>query len=163
MGQHDSIERGRNFMTMCGPYQIVEELSLTPHGSVARARKIGEEKPLYIVKRFNPPPEEPNEPHWEAATFLDRARAQQQLVAAGATRWAPIRQVGVGESGPWLASDYLPLSAQKLIDGKIELKSAHLYSIVNGIVEGLIELHKARGRANGNLKPSNVVFAGKDL
>jgi formylglycine-generating enzyme required for sulfatase activity len=162
-GRLPAYWRGNWLMTTCGPYQIVEELSLTPQGSVARARKIGEEKPLYIVKRFTPPPGEPNEPHWESAAFLDRARAQQQLVAGGAIHWAPIRQVGVSECGPWLASDYLPLSAQKLIDGKIELKSSHLYSTIHCIVEGLVELNEGRGRANGNLKPSNILFAGKDL
>ncbi|HEX4793927.1 MAG TPA: SUMF1/EgtB/PvdO family nonheme iron enzyme [Humisphaera sp.] len=148
---------------MFGPFQVSEELYLTPTGSVARARRTGEEGAVYVIKRFAPPVEDPAEPHWESAVFLDRARVQQQLVASGAKHWAAVHQVGVSDSGVWFATDYLPLSAQRLIDGKIEQSSASLYSIISAIVAGLEELKEARQRPHGNLKPSNVLLNGKDL
>lgn len=148
---------------MFGPFEIIDELSLTPNGSVARARRLGEEAALYVVKRFNPPVEDPAEPHWESAVFIDRARAQQMLAASGAEHWAPIHQVGVSESGAWFATNYLPLSAQKLIDGRIDLKPHNLYAIISAIVRGLLELKESRNRPHGDLKASNVLIDGMDL
>ncbi len=148
---------------MFGPYQVTEELYLTSTGAVLRAKRLDDETGNYVVKRFSVPADDPSEPHWDHAIFLDRARVQQQVVAGGARHWAVVYQVGVSDSGAWFATDYLPLSAQKLLDAKVEVGAAALHSVANSIVEGLIELRSARGRPHGNLKPSNVLFDGKDL
>ena len=90
-------------------------------------------------------------------------RVQQMLVAGGARRWAPIYELGIEGDWAYYATDYLPLSAQKLIDNRVAVKPAALHAMVLGVAKGLSELKALRNRPHGNLKPSNVLIGGKDL
>ncbi|HWE98158.1 MAG TPA: SUMF1/EgtB/PvdO family nonheme iron enzyme [Tepidisphaeraceae bacterium] len=150
-------------MANVGKYEVLEAIHLAPSGSLSRARRADGGKGVYAVKRFSPPVDDPTEPRWEVQAFLDRARAQQHLVSGGARHWAAVHDLGVEGDGAWFVADYHPLSAQKLIDGCVDMKPEALRNIVSGIVQGLSELKALRNRAHGNLKPANVLFAGRDL
>ena len=150
-------------MIKVGNYEILDEVSVTRHGSISRARQTNGERGLFAVKRFRMAVDDPSEPNWELQTFLDRARVQQTLAAGGARRWAPIHDLGIDLDSAYYITDYLPLSAQKLIDGKVRLKSKELFAVVIGIVNGLSELKALRNRAHGNLHARNVLISGSDL
>ncbi|MDB5171367.1 MAG: hypothetical protein JWN51_140, partial [Phycisphaerales bacterium] len=150
-------------MANFGQYEVLEAVHLAPAGSLSRARRVDGQRGLYAIKRFSPPVDDPSEPRWEVQSFLDRAKAQQHLAAGGARHWAPIYDLGFEREGAWYATDFHPLSAQKLIDGCVEMKPDILRHVVASIVQGLSELKSLRNRAHGNLKPTNVLFAGRDL
>lgn len=154
---------GPNLMSKIGRYDILEDVSLTAHGSVSRARRADGERGIFAIKRLTLPVEDPGEPRWELQTFLDRARVQQHVASSGGSHWAPVHDLGLDGDSAWFVSDYHPLSVQKLLDGHVPFKSRALYELVHGIVAGLSELKEIRGRAHGNLKPGNILIAGRDL
>ena len=149
-------------MAKVGQYEVLDELYLTLHGSLCRATRDGVEG-SFVVKRFGMPNEDPSEPHWELQTFLDRARVQHSLRPLGARHWAPIHAHGLEDDWAYYATDYHPLTAQKLIDSRLAIKAPALYQIVLGVVAGLSEIIALRNRPHGNLKPGNVLIAGKEL
>ncbi|HZL37042.1 MAG TPA: SUMF1/EgtB/PvdO family nonheme iron enzyme [Tepidisphaeraceae bacterium] len=150
-------------MAKIGNYEILDELHLTPHGSVSRARRADGERGLFAIKRLTLPVEEPGEPRWELQMFLDRARAQQQVVAGGATCWAAVHDLGMDSDSAYFVTDYHPLCVQRLIDSRVPVKAAALHAVIKAAVQGLAEMKAIRGRAHGNLKGSNVLIAGRDL
>ncbi|HZK81258.1 MAG TPA: hypothetical protein VFC46_09335, partial [Humisphaera sp.] len=144
-----------------GSYEILDELSLTEHGAVSRASPTDEPETIFAIKRFGGVVEDPSEPRWELQTFLDRVRVQQALTFGGVGKgphWAPIYEQGIDGDWAYYVTDYLPLSAQKLIDARVPIKSDDLYAIVTGVIAGLGELKAEKNRAHGNLKPSNVLI-----
>ena len=60
-------------------------------------------------------------------------------------------------------TDYLPLTAQKLIEARVAMKSDALLAMVMGVLQGLSELKALRNRSHGNLKPQNILIAGNNL
>ena len=139
-------------MNNVGNYEILDELSLTRHGSVSRARRADGEPGDFAVKRFVVHVDDPSEPHWELQTFLDRARVQQTLAGGGARQWAPIHDLGIEVDSAWYVTDYHPLTIQKLIDARISLKPQNLYALVLGVLKGLSELKALRNRSHGRLE-----------
>ena len=150
-------------MTKCGPYEVVEVVSLTASGAVMTARLPGRGGGKFAVKQFKSQQTDPDEPQWDSQLFLDRARIQKSVLAAGARYWLPVHDMGATAEGAWVATDYFPLSAQKLIDARMKLTAAQLQHIIDCVVRGLVELQQARNRACGSLKPSNVIIAPGDL
>lgn len=153
-------------MVRVGNYEILAELCLTEHGSVSKARRVadmGDAGRLFAVKKFALAVEDPAEPRWELQSFLDRARVQQSMAADGASNWAPIHDLWLDGDIAYYAVDYLPLNLQKLMDGRVAIGEAGLFQLVLGIVDGLDEIEKFKGRCHGNLKPGNVLIDGSDL
>jgi len=150
-------------MTRFGKYVVADVVCLTVHGGIFTARRGGDGRPTFAVKQYNSPKADPDEPHWDCQNFLDRARVQKSVIASGGRYWAPIHDMGLTAEGAWYVTDYHPLSADKLIDGKIELTSVQLHHIVDSVMRGLVELQEVRRRAHGSLKGGNVLIAGMDL
>jgi formylglycine-generating enzyme required for sulfatase activity len=150
-----------------GNYEILDDLKLTEHGAVSRACRRDDPEAIFAVKRFGGAVEDPSEPRWELQTFLDRVRVQQAFAGGAdgddAPHWAPIYEQGMDGDWAYYVTDYLPLSAQKLIDARVNINSNDLYAIACGVVDGLGELKAAKDRAHGNLKPSNVLIGGTNL
>src|SRR5437868_4235438 len=151
-------------MASFGKYIVVDVIGLTPHGSVSTARLGADPEPKFVIKQFKAPNADPDEPQWESQGFLDRARVQRSVLASGGRYWAPIYDMGITPEGAWIATDYLPLSAQKLVDAKVTLRAAVLHRLLQSVVKGLCELHEVRHRAHGSLKPGNILIdANGDL
>ena len=149
-------------MTRFGPYEVVEVVTLTPNGSVMTARSPGSAQ-TFAIKFFKSQQTDPDEPQWDSQLFLDRARIQKSVVAAGARYWLAVHDMGATPQGAWVATDYFALSAQKLIDARMKLSATQLQHIADCVVRGLIELQQTRNRSFGSLKPGNVLIAPGDL
>ena len=149
-------------MIRFGPYEVVEVMNLTPNGSVMTARLPGRGQ-TFAVKFFKSQQTDPDEPQWDSQLFLDRARIQKSVIAAGARYWLAVHDMGATPEGAWVATDYFPLSAQKLIDSRMKLTAAQLQHILDCVVRGLVELQQSRNRSFGSLKPGNVLIAPGDL
>lgn len=143
-----------------GKYIVVEVVSVTAQGSVSTARPVAGGPSTFAIKQLNAPQADPDEPHWEGQHFLDRARVQRSVVASGGRYWAPIHDMGLTAEGAWFVTDYHPLSAQKVIDSRMELHVNELHHIIDSVVRGLVELQQVRRRSHGCLKPSNVLISG---
>jgi hypothetical protein len=156
----EAVERS---MTRFGPYEVVEVVSLTANGSVMTAHLPGHGPQKFAIKFFKSQQTDPDEPQWDSQLFLDRARIQKSVVAAGARYWLPIHDMGSTPEGAWVATDYFALSAQKLIDARMKLTAAQLQHLVDCVVRGLVELQQARNRSFGSLKPANVIIAPGDV
>ncbi len=151
-------------MVKLGNYEITDELYLTAHGSVSKARHVDEDETgLFAAKRFAVERDDASEPRWELQSFLDRVRVQHSLTSRGAAHWLPIHDLGQYDDTAWYVTDYHPLSLQKLIGSRNVPEADALYEIVSGILAGLAELKTLRGRSHGNLKTTNVLIAGRDL
>jgi len=151
-------------MAVFGGYETVRELYRSGLASAATARKVGGAGgEAFVVKCYRPPSVEGSEDlvRREVETFLDGARAQQKAAASGAAHWAAVHEVGTVEGGGYFVTDYHRRSVQHLIRGRVRLGGGGLYRIVRAVVQGLIELKGACGRPHGNLKPSNILLAGK--
>jgi len=147
-------------MTILGKYVVVGVVGVTARGSVSTARRAGARRPLFALKQYNSAQPDPDEPHWDCQQFLDRARVQRSVVAAGGRYWVAVHDMGLTPDGAWVVTDYHPLSAQKLIDAKVGLDAVALHNLVNSVVRGLVELQQVRRRPHGGLKPSNVLISG---
>lgn len=150
-----------------GRYEILDTLALGPTGAVYSARAAGGAPGgdgRFVVKVFTPPaPADPDEPSWETQYFLDRARAQRHVASSGGKHWAAVHDLGptADGRGAYVVTDYQPLSAQTLIDGKVKVAPATLHHVASSVLRGLVELREIAGRAHGSLKPANVRFAGQ--
>jgi hypothetical protein len=155
-----------------GQFQILSPLKLTDHGSVNVATRIGDGDRRYALKVYPVPAEATNggvpngdddeeiSPRWEAQYFLDHARVQQKLIAGGASHWAAVHDLGMTPAGAYVVLDYCPRSVQTLLDEKAQPTPAQLHSLATGVLAGLQELKRLRGRSHGDLKPANVLLDG---
>jgi peptidyl-prolyl cis-trans isomerase B (cyclophilin B) len=146
-------------MARYGRYETLEELYRTPSGSVARATRSESAGPT-VVKVFEPDPGFVSAERLEeqVAAFVAAAGVQQSVAAAGSSHWAPIHEFGRVPGGAFYVTTQYPLSAQKLITGKVRLQAPQLFALANGVVKGLQELKRWGKRSHGNLKPSNVLL-----
>jgi len=94
----------------------------------------------------------------ESDAFLDSAGIQQKAAGEDARHWAPIHESGVSPEGVFYVTDCYDLSAQQLIDGRVNLGAAGLGRVVESIVRGLLALKHACGRPHGNLKFTNILI-----
>jgi hypothetical protein len=90
--------------------------------------------------------------------FLDSAGVQEQVARAEAGYWAPVYESGVSPEGMFYVTDRYDLSAQQLIDGRVNLGAAGLGRLVESVARGLLALKRAGGRPHGNLKFSNILI-----
>jgi hypothetical protein len=113
-----------------------------------------------VIKAYQPPEGAPDErPAVRSAVFLDSAAIQQKVAGEDARYWAPIHESGASPEGSFYVTDYYDLSAQQLIDGRVNLSAAGLCRIVESVVRGLLALKHACGRPHGNLKFTNILIA----
>ena len=110
--------------------------------------------------------QEPGAAFWDeegqrsrAQALLQAARLQQQVVASGARRWAPVHDYGstADGQGAYYVTDRYPQSVENLITGRIRLNGQELHSLLSSALDGLLELKEAGDRPHGNLKPSNLL------
>jgi hypothetical protein len=149
-------------MAVFGGYETVRELYRSGLASSSTARKAGTAGPAeFVVKTYQPPAGDASseQARQEIEAFLSGARAQQR--AAGAQHWAVLREVGQFEGGAYLVTDYHRRSIQHLIRGRVKLDGRGLHRLLSEIVRGLIEFRDACSRSHGNLKPTNVLLAGR--
>ncbi len=151
-------------MAVFGGYETVRELYRSGLASASTARKVGGDGgDRFVVKCYRPPSVDGSDDliQREVETFLDGARAQQKAAASGAEHWAAVHEVGTVEGGAYFVTDNHRRSVQHLIRGHVRLRGGGLYRIVGAVVHGLIEFRRACDRPHGNLKPSNILLAGK--
>ncbi|HUU22586.1 MAG TPA: SUMF1/EgtB/PvdO family nonheme iron enzyme [Phycisphaerae bacterium] len=151
-------------MPVFGGYETVRELYRSGLASAYTARKVGGDGPdHFVVKCYRPfvMDDQQGAAEKAVADFLDGARAQQKAAAAGGQSWAPVHEIGQVEGGGYFVTDNHHRSVQHLIRGRVKLAGGGLYRIVSGVVQGLIEMKRACDRPHGNLKPSNILLAGK--
>src|SRR6266850_3602558 len=77
---------------------------------------------------------------------------------------APIHEFGTSTEGAWYRTDFYQRNTNSLkawiaVRGMVD--SAALRHVVYSIVTGCLALQRSCGRSHGNLKPSNVLLAGK--
>ena len=130
-------------MTKIGQYQIVDVVCMTPTGAVSTVRMPRRSGVVFALKQLKSVHTDPDEPQWDSQLFLDRARVQKSVVAAGGKYWLPIRDMGTAKEGAWVVMDYYPLSAQKLIESHAQLGPGELHHVVQSVVKGLVELQQA--------------------
>src|SRR5436305_2558275 len=130
-------------MPTYGGYQTVHEFSRSGIGSVATARASGADgspnaAAPFAIKALQPPVAiwGDEKAQSEVERFLERARAQQQVAAAG-EHWAPIHALGEAFGGAYYATDHYTSSVQRLIAGQVKLDGPALYVLVRAVVRGL--------------------------
>ncbi len=99
--------------------------------------------------------------------FLLRGRTQR-LIAQTSKHWAPVHMTSAipaddGEEPYWAVGAYAILdryerSVQSLIEGRVHLENGDLRNIMEGTIQGLIDIREIGGRVHGNLKASNILL-----
>ena len=157
-----------------GRYDIGAKLYHTPLGYVARAARSdagggGGDGGPYAVKVFDPAAMTTLGREAAGRAFLDRARLQKALGAAGCRRWAavyavtPVPAAAAAPAEPliYYVADLYPRSLDTLIDRKVKVSAADLAALAGAVLAGLWEIQRAAGRPHGNLKPANVLVRSR--
>ncbi len=148
-------------MATYGSYEAVRELYRGGFVTVSVARRIdGDAELKYVVKSFEPPPENlsPKARRQGVMCFLDAARAQQVVAESGAEHWAPIHEFKPIDGGAYYVTDLYPRSAQRLIFSEVKLDGHRLHTIITSVVNALIEMRGVCDRPHANLKVGNVLL-----
>lgn len=146
-----------------GRFETVRELHRGSLSTVFVARAAGESG--FVLKVLCPPEKVLGRAGVEAAVeqFLNRAQTQSKIATSERGHrdscWAPIYDQSITEGGAYYATEYFPLSAQKLVVGRAGVNAKVLHAVVTGTVEGLRELAAACGRPHGNLKLTNILMS----
>jgi len=148
-------------MKTIGKYSLTQAVAATGPLQVWRALPSGGETEHEVVLKIcRPNPSVLGERGAAEAVrhFMDRAAVQHRARAAGATHWAPVREVVNVNGGGYVVMPYYPRSAKRLIDSKVKAGGDVLLGIVSDVVKGLVELRQHLRRSHGNLKASNVLI-----
>jgi len=146
-----------------GAYETVREIHHKALSSVKLARRVSDPDVLVVIKSFQPftPFADQEAARRDVQLFLDAASLQEAVAATGNRHWAPIHEYGEVESGAAYVTDPYEGSLDLLVRSRRCMDAVSVCGIAAGVVEGLLELHRACFRAHGNLKASNVLLAGK--
>ncbi len=162
-------------MPLFGEFETVQQISITEEPrfvtTVWKARKSGgTDGRFYVIKCYAPrpgrmtpgQPQEVLEQDW-SLSFLDGIKRLKRAHAGDASCLAPVHAFGVTPEGAWFATDYYERSTLKeYIDLLGRVNSEALRQVVCSVVTGCLAIkHSSEGKAHGNLKPSNVLLAGK--
>jgi len=150
-------------MPRFGDFDTVREVSGGLWGAVYVARNpAGDER--FAVKVFSPPAYQIEEAQLEADTvsFLEAVQTQSEISAVSEGVWSPIYQADRCEGGAWYVTDLFDRSAEKLVLYRRDLEGNELQHVVSSVLAGLAELRSRVGRPHGNLKPTNVLIAGRN-
>jgi TPR repeat protein len=93
----------------------------------------------------------------ERERFLSSAKLQCSLLKEGATGW--VRILRISENPPAFTMPKCGPSLEDMLDNKVHLSAKELYSVLQSILQALIELKNKRNRSHGDLKASNVLTA----
>ena len=146
-------------MATFAEYEILEEVYRGPLGAVLRRRLPGQARD-FAIKVFDPAMMGLLEADSATQAFLDRSGLQKAMVERGAGYWSRLHELIATPEGAYYVEDYFPLTAQKLVGGLRGAGAKSLHHVVTSVVKGLLELRMRHRRADGNLKPSNVMIAG---
>jgi hypothetical protein len=148
-------------MPRFGQYETDRVLYRTGFNAIYLCQPGGKGSRRRIVKAYQPsvPVSEGELAATPTDPFLDSAGIQQQAARAEARYWAPVHESGVSPEGMFYVTDCYDVSAQQLIDGRVNLGAAGLARIVESVVRGLLALKRACGRPHGNLKFTNILIA----
>jgi hypothetical protein len=153
-------------MRTFGSYEAVEELSRTAFGAVYSARPSGSlpppkpgTPPAHFVKVFAPPALDDAgvRAGTQTENFLAAARLQQKA-AASSRHWAPVHAIGTSAEGAYYVSSLYPMSARRLVMGRVKLTDADLHALATAIVQGLKDLRASCAQAHGNIKLTTVLL-----
>ena len=149
-------------MASFGRFESVRELHRTGFTVVYSGRVAASAEAKFALKVFQPSSMILGEDQvkTESRRFLDSAGIQKKVVDGGARHWAPIHESGSTPEGTFYITDKYDRSLQQLIDGRIQVSTQVLNTIIQSIVKGLIELKEKFGRPHGNLKATNVLIVG---
>ncbi len=148
-------------MASYGGYEAVREIARGGLHEVHAVTLPGETQRAFAVKTLVPSALiDPPQLEAAKASFLAGAREQQAVAAApGVTHWAPIHDLAATpEGGAYYRTDLCARSLQQLFLGQVRLTPRAMHHVVRSIVDGLVELKAARGRAHGRLAPENVLL-----
>jgi hypothetical protein len=165
-------------MPTFGEYETIGEALATTEErghvtTVWRARKSASLKAgAYLIKCYAPRRQRLRQGQPEDALQEDRAleflagiKDLKKAHSKGARCLAPIHDLGLAPEGAWYATDfYERRTLQEFIVKHGTPDTAMLRHIVHSVVTGCLELRRSRAVAkysHGNLKPSNVLLAGK--
>ena len=161
-------------MPQFGEYETVEQISIVEESrhvtTVWKARKTGPpDGRLYFVKCYSPRRDritsgQPDEmlQRDRALNFLEGIKQLKKTQHEGGGV-AAVHALGLTPEGAWFVTDYYGRGTLKdYIDRKGDVDSAALRHVVYSVVAGCLALKRSRGgKSHGNLKPSNVLLAGK--
>lgn len=150
-------------MAHFGRYEVVRELHRTGLTVVYSARAATSPEDRFAVKVLEPfiSLGDEQQAKTKAHLFLDSARLQQQVAAAGAEHWASIYEFGSTPHGAFYVTDQYDRSLEQLVSSRVELTTQTLLTIIESVAKGLIELKQICQRPHGKLKATNVLIAAE--
>ena len=149
-----------------GVYTVGSRLFKSPKATIYFASKgnlSSKSGPDFILKLVQPNIELGEEVVSQMTeNFLDAAKVQEE-VSRVSSHWAPIYESGSYKSGGYYVTNYFNNSAQRLIDTRAEMTQSTLHAIVSSVAKSLDHLKNKKGRAHGNLIPTNIMMKGRSV
>ncbi|MCZ6792273.1 MAG: hypothetical protein O7J95_01515, partial [Planctomycetota bacterium] len=154
----DSSATGKN-MPRFGRYEGLEEIHRGALSAVWTVR--GPDGATRVARTFEPGRValDPGQAETRVRAYLEEVRDLQEFAGAS-RRWARIHEVGEHEGGAYVVMDHYPMTAERLIKGRVQLSERDLDRVGDTVLRGLKELADRRGKPYGKLQPSNV-FLGR--
>lgn len=143
-------------------YKTVGEISRGALTEVWSAREgVSDQPPAFAVKLLQPGLlAEGDVARAAVEEFLDAADLQRQVAESGAKCWAPVLAAGPSDGGAAYVTRLYARSLEPWVLGRVRLSCPALKAVVGCILQGLREFQQTAGRAQGNLKLSNVLVDG---
>jgi tetratricopeptide (TPR) repeat protein len=162
-------------MPRFGEYETIEQLSVAeePHHftTVWKGRRSGaSDGSFYAVKCYAPRPDrigtgQPKDaPEQDRAlSFLDGIKRLKKAYYGEGGCVAPVHAFGLAPEGAWFATDFYERGTLKgYIDRQGRVDEEALRHVVRSVVTGCLALKRScGGQSHGNLKPSNILLAGR--
>ena len=162
-------------MPIFGEYETVEQISITEEPrhvtTVWMARKSGPpDGRSYAVKCYAPRPGrvatgQPEDAlqQDQSLTFLEGIKQLKRARTGGASCLALVHAFGFAPEGAWYVTDYYERGTLKeYIDLQGWVDSEALRQVVYSVTTGCLAMKQlGGGKTHGNLKPSNMLLAGK--
>jgi hypothetical protein len=146
-------------MAVYGKFETIDAVFRTNHGSIWTARMVGTSDAAdCCVKLIELNQDMLTQRDTSVAKNLLVAAALQQAMGNKSEFWAPVYGLGSQGTNAFYAGRFFPRSLQTLIDNRTALTATELKIILLAILDGLLDLETAVGRAHSNLKPSNILI-----
>jgi sporulation protein YlmC with PRC-barrel domain len=162
-------------MPIFGEYETVEQISVTEEPrlvtTVWKARKSGgTDGRWYVIKCYaslpgritSGQPQDVLQQDW-SLNFLEGIKRLKRARTGEASCLAPVHAFGLTPEGAWFATDYYERRTLKeYIDLRGRVDSEALRQVLYRVITGCLAIKQSgEGKTHGNLKPSNVLLAGK--
>ncbi len=144
-------------------YEVVRPLPASGLATVAVARRRDRPREYVVLKILRPASvfARPEEARRFVDQFLQSAACQDRVARAEPAHWAPVHESGPVPDGAACVTDYYSRSVEGLARGRVRLSLRDVAGLAGAVLDGLIALERTAGRPHGNLKPSNVLLAGR--